>query len=277
MIIIIGGGRLGNQIFQYAFAKKLQPKKTIILGVNLENLKELFELEDKMVLAPDKKIIKYFIWKIGRKILRLVGNMKLFDYYEQKYTYTHMDEYIDKKGLFSFIKIINFGYYQSEKFFDKSIRNKLNIKDKYLEKAKEIIKPYKNKNLVFVHIRRGDYVELGGNLPKEYYEKSINYFKKKLEDFFFIFLSDDIEWVKKEFAYLKNSAYFSHNNLYIDFSLMTLCEYGIMSNSSFSYWGGYLMKNRKEVLFPKYWLGFKEKRYSPIGIKPTWAKEIEID
>jgi len=58
---------------------------------------------------------------------------------------------------------------------------------------------------------------------------------------------------------------------------MTLCEYGIMSNSSFSYWGGYLMKNRKEVLFPKYWLGFKEKRYSPIGIKPTWAKEVEID
>jgi len=170
----------------------------------------LFELEDKMVLAPDKKIIKYFIWKIGRKILRLVGNMKLFDYYEQKYTYTHMDEYIYKKGLFNFIKIINFGYYQSEKFFDKSIRNKLKIKDKYLEKAKEIIKPYKCKNLISVHIRRGDYVELGGNLPKEYYEKSINYFKKKLEDSFFIFLSDDIEWVKKEFSYLKNLAYFSH-------------------------------------------------------------------
>jgi len=36
------------------------------------------------------------------------------------------------------------------------------------------------------------------------------------------------------------------------------------------------MRNRKEVLFPKYWLGYKVRKYSPIGIKPSWAKEVEI-
>ena len=40
----------------------------------------------------------------------------------------------------------------------------------------------------------------------------------------------------KEFAYIKNK-YISENNQYIDFTLMTLCDYGIMSNSTFSYWG----------------------------------------
>jgi hypothetical protein len=274
---MIGGGRLGNQIFQYAFIKKIEPLKTTILGANLENLKELFEIEDNLILIPDNKIIKYIIWKFGRGFLRILGKIRLFDYYEQEYKNTHLDKYIHKKGLISSIKIINFGYYQSEMFFRKDIKNKLIIKRKYLNEAMKIIKPFKIRDLVFVHIRRGDYVELGGNLPKEYYKKSIEYFKNKLNDPFFIFLSDDIEWVKKEFNFLKDISYFSENNLYIDFTLMTLCEYGIMSNSTFSYWGGYLMKNRKEVLFPKYWLGYKEKRYSPIGIKPTWAKEVEID
>lgn len=277
MVIIVGGGRLGNQIFQYAFLKKVEPNKTIILGANFENLKELFELEDNIFLVPDKKVIKYLIWKSGRFFLKFIGNIRLFDYYEQKYENTHLDEYIFKQGVFKFIKIINFGYYQSEKFFEKRIKNKLKIKDKYLFKAFNIVNNFKDKELVFVHIRRGDYVELGGNLPKSYYVKCINYFKKKLQNPFFIFLSDDIEWVEKEFSSLKSISYYSQNDLYTDFALMTLCKYGIMSNSTFSYWGGYLMKDRKEVLFPKYWFGFKEKRYSPIGIKPSWGREVEVD
>lgn len=92
----------------------------------------------------------------------------------------------------------------------------------------------------------------------------------------FVFLSDDSEFVEKEFSYIPNKV-ISRNNLYVDFSIITLCSYGIMSNSTFSYWGGYLMNSRKEVLFPKYWLGFKEKIYSPIGIKPSWAKEIDFE
>jgi hypothetical protein len=41
----------------------------------------------------------------------------------------------------------------------------------------------------------------------------------------------------------------------IVFALMTLCEYGVCSNSSFSWWGAYLMKNKKIVIMPKYWYG----------------------
>jgi len=238
MIIIIGGGRLGNQIFQYAFAKNIEPNKTFILGANLENLKELFKIEDTMILAPDNRIIKYIIWKIGRIFLKILGKIRLFDYYEQRKQTTYLDQYIYKKGLLSFVKIVNFGYYQSEKFFKKNIKEKLVIKDKYLKKAFQIINNFRNKDLIFVHIRRGDYVNLDASLPKEYYQKSIDYFINKLKNPYFIFLSDDIEWVKREFSYLKDLAYFSNNGLYVDFALMTLCEYGVMSNSTFSYWGG---------------------------------------
>ena len=62
-----------------------------------------------------------------------------------------------------------------------------------------------------------------------------------------------------------------------DLAIMSLCEYGIVSNSSFSWWGAYLMKNRKEVIFPKYWYGWKQRVESHVGIQPEWAKLIDVN
>jgi hypothetical protein len=36
------------------------------------------------------------------------------------------------------------------------------------------------------------------------------------------------------------------------------------------------MKNRKEVLFPKYWYGWKTKTESHPGIQPSWATTIDV-
>ena len=49
---------------------------------------------------------------------------------------------------------------------------------------------------------------------------------------------------------------------------MTLCANGIVSNSSFSWWGAYLMDIKNIVIYPKYWFGWKNKTESHIGIQP---------
>ena len=54
-------------------------------------------------------------------------------------------------------------------------------------------------------------------------------------------------------------------------------QYWIVSNSSFSWWGAYMMKNRKRVIFPKYWHGWKVKIESHPGIQPSWGSVIEFD
>jgi hypothetical protein len=268
IVIVNGGGRLGNQIFQYAFLKTLFPTSQKIISIRMKDIPKLFEVEDEII-----NIEGLNVYRVAKVLLKSIS--PFFSYYEQKFDKTHLPEVIYKKGIFKNPVIINFGYYQSEKFFSPKIKEKLKIKKEYLDKAKKILEPFSDKELVFVHIRRGDYVNLGGSLPKSYYEKGIKYFQDKLKNPFFVFLSDDIEWVKNNFKL--DNAYYSNNDMFVDFTLMTLCEYGVMSNSTFSYWGGYLMQNRKEVISPKYWLGFKEKRYSPIGIKPSFTKEIEVD
>jgi hypothetical protein len=57
---------------------------------------------------------------------------------------------------------------------------------------------------------------------------------------------------------------------------MSLCEYGVTSNSGFSWWGAYFMKNRKELLFPKYRRGWKNRTESHPGIQPSWATVIDV-
>ena len=60
-------------------------------------------------------------------------------------------------------------------------------------------------------------------------------------------------------------------------SLMSLCKYGVCSNSTFAWWGAYLMKKKQYIVFPKYWLGWKTKVESHPGIQPPWSNIIDVE
>jgi len=61
-----------------------------------------------------------------------------------------------------------------------------------------------------------------------------------------------------------------------DLVLMTQCCSAILSASSFSWWGSYMMKERDTVFAPKFWLGFRSKiEYQAQGV-PSYSKEVEI-
>ena len=69
----------------------------------------------------------------------------------------------------------------------------------------------------------------------------------------------------------------SNNGPKIDLSIMSLCNSGIMSASSFAWWGAYLMKKKQYIVFPKYWLGWKTKVESHPGIQPPWSNIIDVE
>jgi hypothetical protein len=76
------------------------------------------------------------------------------------------------------------------------------------------------------------------------------------EPTYFIF-SDDIEWVKNNLSFPKNSYFIEHNNgleSYNDMRLTSLCDHHIIANSSFSWWGAWLnLKKNKIVIAPRLW------------------------
>jgi hypothetical protein len=166
------------------------------------------------------------------------------------------------------------GFFQSEKYFkhiEYSIRQDFKFKKQYLYEAKSFISQFE-KNPIFLHIRRQDYIASGNNFhiqTEEYYREGLKYFS---EDLPVIILSDDIDWCKSQdifsserfLFYEKQQRFssivpgYSYPALvpFVDLCIMSLCSGGIISNSTLSWWGAWLIeKENKIIIAPKNWFG----------------------
>ena len=165
-------------------------------------------------------------------------------------------------GIFETVKGSNWdirGYFQSEKYFkhnESLVRSEFLFRDDVVESCKDSKVDPSNK--IAIHIRRGDYVNLGDVHPfpsKGYYKKAMEMFPGRE----FLIFSDDIEWCRKSdifFGEEKNGYFFSRGNQYQDMYLMSQCDGHIIANSSFSWWGAWLA-NKEKVIAPKTWFGSK--------------------
>lgn len=282
MIIFVADGRLGNQLFQYAFLNTIAKNNEKIICLNMNELVNGFEIDNKNFININvDKYILLIIRKFLLPILRQLVKFRVINYIKQdSINMIFLPSYKFKKGFLP-ITFVDIGYFQSERLFDYKKIN-FTIKEKYIEEAKRFLnKIPSNYTKVFVHVRRGDYVSAeylgikGVDLPKSYYMKAIDIISKEVENPFFIFLTDDPNFVECCFEEIECKI-ISKNSAYTDLAIMTLCEYGIVSNSSFSWWGSYLMKSRKKVIFPKYWTGWKKQIEDPVGIYPEYAEVIEF-
>lgn len=207
-------GNLGNQLFQIA--------STIGLAVK-NNLDFSF---------LDWKYQHYFKNKLPRLDVDFC-NFEIID--EKEYNY-HNWNLKNKDCDIS-------GWLQSEKYFDKTLTKHYfefseslidNLKTKYQEAFK--------KRTILISIRRGDFV----NHP-DYFQLSIKYYLNSLVRFFpnweshnLIILSDDIKYCKFHFSFLENAFFGDGLNEVKQLCLGTLCDDFILSNSTFSWWSGWL-------------------------------------
>lgn len=168
-------------------------------------------------------------------------------------------------------------YFQTEKYFknvEDLIRSDYEFKDDYLNPCKEFISQFNGK-VVSLHVRRTDYV----NLQNYHLPCSLKYYERALEEFSeetpVLIFSDDIEWCKQQEIFSGDRFYFSENTEqyshvhkdadgqhrkslvpYTDLCLMSLCSDAIIANSSFSWWGAWLISNPdKKVIAPDTWFG----------------------
>ena len=167
-------------------------------------------------------------------------------------------------------------YFQTEKYFQNisdEIRKDFTFKAEHLEPCKKFMEQIGN--AIFLHIRRGDYVNLQYYhhlCEMEYYEKALEQFDSDIPVLVF---SDDIQWCAKQelfesdrFLLSADNDRYAHVHLdadgqmrhslipYTDLCLMSLCSGGIMANSSMSWWGAWLIENPTlPIIAPKKWYG----------------------
>ena len=283
MILFFGDGRLGNQIFQYVFLNTVAKENEIIVSTDMNQFSNTFIFDNPRFKQIRLNRYMNFIFRkiIKKYLLNFLVKIKIIGYIQQnRNEASALPTLTIKKGLFP-ITLVESNFFQSEIFFDDKIID-FKIKESYLKQAKLILKSLPEEyTKVFVHVRRGDYIfekyleKQGIDLPKSYFLDAIEMMLSEIKNPYFIFLSDDPTFCQCCFEEVENK-YVSSNIMEVDLALMSLCEYGIVSNSSFSWWGAYLMNNRRKVISPKYWYGWKQKIESHIGIQPEWATVIEV-
>lgn len=114
-------------------------------------------------------------------------------------------------------------------------------------------------NPVFVHLRRGDYLNLkeGMVLPVAYYKRAVAYIKSHVRNStFFLFGQDCEKYIQEEFGLDVPFEIIGETNTknhedWKDLYLMTQCAHAIVANSTFSWWGAWLGgANRGIVVAP---------------------------
>ena len=111
-------------------------------------------------------------------------------------------------------------------------------------------------NSVALHIRRGDFVELGWAAPVEKYRIAVQALQEQVKDAHFFVFSDDLAWCREkleEFGLLSGEVTFVEGNTgsnnYIDMQLMSYCKnVALVTSSSFSYLAALLNRNQNVIV-----------------------------
>jgi len=232
-------GRFGNQMFQYASLYGIARTAKYRYGIPFNNRSEneyqhfcLNEAFDK--LSAENSDGHHIQYRIS----------------EPKFGYN--------PGLFGIPDHTDLiGYFQTEKYFvdyRDDILKEFSFKNEIKEKAIDIRSLTKDP-VISLHIRLGDYSNLTEQHPictEEYYKEAIDNLPKDL--LFFVF-SDDVDEAKNIFNKFNiKTVYPETNYKYIDMCIMSLCDYHIIANSSFSWWGSWL-SNSKKTIAPSRWFG----------------------
>lgn len=278
MIVISMGDGLGNQMFQYALSIALRDvyKDTKIVfdtyyygAVNRHNgieLERVFGIEiptcthyQAATLADyHHAIIKAhpvasFIWLIRKFVY---GPKMSFIFQEDPTLYN--EKIFQLNDIYSYYFR---GNWINEKYFlncRKEIFEAFKFPKITDERNKYYLNNIINSKSVSIHIRGGDYLNNTNlvSLNENYYTSAI----KRLEEItgdklkYFVF-TDSPDYARKLLQNITNVTYIDGNigeNSYRDMQLMSLCNYNIVANSTFSFWGAYLNENDdKIVIAPK--------------------------
>lgn len=293
MIISRLNGGLGNQMFQYSLGRVLSKLNSTSLYLDLslysknKNYSNSRDYELDIFENIKAEIYTNQLQKESLKINRL--KLILNKYLKLKLS-AYPSNWIKEESSQFNPKILKLrgsylldGYWQTEKYFKKyrdTILNDFVFPKKTSKKNQELIKKIKCNQATSIHVRRGDYVsnimtnKYHGVLPLKYYKKAIDLIRTKVSKPIFIIFSDDLNWCRNNLAVPKNSIFVSNNkkNSFEDMRLMSLCKHNIIANSSFSWWGAWLNKNKsKIVIAPSPW--FKNKNTEHKDIVPAdWIK-----
>lgn len=302
-------GRIGNQLFQYAYARSLQERRggddDLIMNFNLVlsagkavngfedslryfNVRKYKTSNENLVLSygDTRQRLIYLLYQFAHRAHISSNKDNWFKRFRKQglifNDYLDNEITINERILPKHRNLILYGKFENPELFQ-------DIRPQLIEELtptqpdvlanKRLYEIIRNTNSICVSIRRGDY--LSTNFSKDFFVCDKDYFtlaiKKAQEvipDATFVFFSDDIQWVRENIKIDAPSYYESGNDpVWEKLRLMYSCKHFIISNSTFSWWAQYLSRNpEKVVISPDHWYNNREMNEHARLLQPEFTK-----
>ena len=288
---------LGNQQFQYAFAKAMSIKhsRELILDTSyflprynpiriqgrLYPYKlDRFDIDVKYTSQPMKEIIALLTrYVFVRKIYQIFQKLPMINRILPILIMQHnFDESCFKKKN-TIIVADYFSKFASFEEYANTIRRDLSYKAKISKENRYFYDVIKGSKSVSLHIRRGDYVEntkIAKNFASvsvDYYYRAVDYILSNVSIDVVVLFSNDIDWVRKNLTLELDCLYIDNEGPdYEHQHLMSMCSHNVIANSTFSWWAAWLNKScSKIVCAPKRWYA-SDARSNDIYVPNTWIR-----
>lgn len=272
MLVIRIWEGIGNQMFQYAYARKrMADGIEVFLDLNKAYIEAFPTLRNNAlrdnslqkfnitVPAIDvEKFGKYFYLKKQTKLEKKVCFLAEKGWWPYSFV-EEEKEFFSKKVACIKRNAYLKGWFQDQRYFEgirKDLLHEFTPKKK-IKISSDILKMIRSENSIAIHVRRGDYVKLGRTLPTVYYLRAKEMLEKKIINPIFFIFSDDYRWVKENIQWGESAKVFYIDEIceledYEQLLLMSKCRAQIISNSTFSWWAAWLNTfNEKLVVIPK--------------------------
>jgi hypothetical protein len=268
------GGRLGNQLFQAAVIEcRKKPRELVITMQMAESkafLRRLRRYHDFsnpfLVNVADHILTRFLLWPLIRT--RVISSMVEL-----------ADGVHETRGIMPFTYFR--GYFQAPKYMMPTAITREWIRGEFRESAIDRLRCAEHRTPLFVHVRRSDYGNYRADgsrsalLPPGYYGAALRRILDEVPNPHFFVMGDDPAWCEEQFAGLSHKTV-CRGSPFEDLALMSLCAGGIVSNSSFAWWGAQLCARTAPVIAPRYWFGWARGQWLPRGMEESRLTFIDV-
>ncbi|MFN4276643.1 MAG: alpha-1,2-fucosyltransferase [Ferrovibrio sp.] len=288
MIVIRLLGGLGNQMFQYAFGRRLALERGVPLKLDIESFRsdklrnyELGHLNIKAELAHKADLANMIPWpqRLHPRLARL-GR-----YWPSRMPTVHERGFqFNPAALNCGSSAYLIGYWQSERYFSTiadTIRAEFQPVQPLSAQRIALAEQMATVNAISLHVRRGDYasnpvtLEHHGLCPIEWYVEAMGRMAERIIDPVFFVFSDDPEWTRSNLPHRWPLVFVDPQGDGRDFEdmhLMARCRHHITANSSFSWWGAWLNPRPDKLVFaPRRWFATNALDTRDL-IPDTWSR-----
>ena len=277
-------GRIGNQLFQYAFARSIQKKMGVgavlvmddseILRCGWENSLPYYNLPDvsyvhENLMEQNRFSRPWFLRKIYRGLTRNKDYRKKYEWEKR------LSPFFQKRGMFlcenGYLPehcnltgpVYLDGFFQSHHYFeamDAEVKDLLDGNQFAQLASYPNIDLLRNRNSVCISVKVEHNV--GSSMydvcTMQYWKEAIKYVTGQVKDPLFFICSDNVPYVlshlidANQFDYVEQSREFP---VHVSLAAMAECKHFIIGNTTFGWWAQYLSRNpEKIVVAPSRWM-----------------------